>query len=67
MRHLHQNARAITRIHLRATRTAVIEIDEHLQPLRHDVVRFFPLHVSDEADATCVMLKPWVVESLLFW
>ena len=65
IRHLHQNARTVARIHLRATSAAVVEIDEHLQALRHDFMRLLPLHVSDKADAASVMLKPWIVKPLL--
>ena len=67
MRHLHQNTRAIARVHFRAARAAVVEIDEHLQTLRHDVVRLPPLHVSDKSDAACVMFKLRVVEPLFWW
>ena len=64
IRHLHENARTIARIHLRATSAAVVEIDEHLQALRHDFMRLLSLHVRDKADATRIVLKLRIIKPL---
>ena len=64
IRHLHQNARTVACIHLRPASAAVVEIDEHLKPLCDDVVRLLPLHVSDESDATRIVLKLRIIKPL---
>ncbi len=64
VRHLQQQAGAVTGVGLAAARAAVLEIDEELQALLDDVVRLLPLQVDDEADAARVLLVLRVVESL---
>ena len=42
----------------------MLEVDEDLQRLAHDVVRALALHVDDEADAAGVVLGARVVQTL---
>ncbi len=42
----------------------MLEIDQHLQRLAHDVVRARALHVHDEADAAGVVFRARVVQTL---
>ncbi len=43
---------------------AMVEIDEDLEPLRHDGVGLLALHIGDEADATGIVLIAGIVETL---
>jgi hypothetical protein len=43
------------------------EVDENLQTLSDDVVRFLALDVDHEADATGVVFVAGIVETLLDW
>ena len=65
MRHLQEDARAVTGVDLTAARAAVIEVLEDLDALLDDGVRFASLDVHDKADATSVMLELRVIEALL--
>jgi hypothetical protein len=56
IRHLHEDARAVTGIDLAAAGAAMQQIDQQLQRLLHDRMRPLPLYVHDEADATGVAL-----------
>jgi hypothetical protein len=64
-RHLHEDASTIAGIRLRPTGSPVIQINQHLEAIFHDLMRFFALHVRDEADATGVVLKLRIIEALL--
>jgi hypothetical protein len=44
----------------------MLQVDEDLQRLHHDIVGFLPLRVDDETDAACVVLVVGRVESLRF-
>ena len=63
VRRLDQDARAVARVLFHAG-TAMIEVLQNLQRIRHDLVRFFPLHMADKADAAGVMLIARIVETL---
>ena len=64
MRHLDENAGAVTGVGFAAGGATVIEIREHLKGVGDDLVRFAALHIDDEADAAGVMLEGGVVKSL---
>ena len=66
VRHLNQNARAVTRVHLAPARPAMIEIHEDRQRLLHDLVRTLSFHLANKPDAARVMFKLRIVKSLLF-
>jgi len=42
----------------------VLEIDQNLQGFLDDVVRPRALHVDDEADAACVVIRLRIVQTL---
>ena len=65
VRHLQENARAVTGVGLAAGGAAVIEVGEHLERIGDDLMRFPALHIDDEADAAGIMLKRGIVEALL--
>ena len=64
IRRLNQNARAVARVRFAAAGAAVLQIDQDLQRLAHDVVRARALHVHDEADATRVALVLRAIQTL---
>jgi hypothetical protein len=65
IRHLHQNAGAISRIGLAATGAAMVQIDQNRQGLLNDGMGTFPLHLAYESNATGVVFKLGIVEALL--
>lgn len=65
VRELNQDARAVARVRLAATRAAMVEVDENLDALLDDLVGLLALHVHDEADAAGIVLELRVVKSLL--
>ena len=65
MRHLHEDAGAVTRIDLAPTGAAVIQVLQDLDRLFDDAVRFAPFYVNDEANAARLMFELRVVEPLL--
>ena len=65
VRHLDQAAGAVAHQRVCPDRAPVVEIDQDLQPLGDDVVRFPALDIGDEADATGVVLVPRIIEALL--
>ncbi len=66
VRHLHQDAGAVTGVFLAAAGAAVIEVLQYRERLLDDLVRFFTLDIDDEADAAGIMLKARIVETLFF-
>ena len=56
VRHLHQDAGAVTGVRLAPAGTAVEQVDEQLQRLADDAVAFLALDVDDEADSAGVVL-----------
>jgi hypothetical protein len=58
-------ARAVAHQRIGADGAAMVEIDQDLQALAHDGVRFPPLDVGHEADAAGIVFVAWVVQSLL--
>ena len=63
--HLHEQAGAVAGLRIAAARAAVLEVHEHVDALRHDVVRLLAADVRDEADAAGVVLEGGIVEALL--
>src|SRR5689334_1283959 len=63
VRHLHQNARAVTGQRVAAASATMSEIDEDFQTLADNFVRFFPMHVHDEAHAAGIVFERRVVET----
>ena len=66
VRHLQQDTGAVTGIMLTADRTAVVQIGQDSQRLLHDIMGLFPLDIGDKTNTTGIMLKPGIVQSLLF-
>src|SRR3989344_6561765 len=65
MRHLDQDAGAITGVFLATAGAAMHEVAQHRQRLRDDLVRTTALHARHEADAAGVVLTGRIVETLL--
>ena len=63
IRHLNQNAGAVTRIGLAAAGAAMQQIDEDLEAARNHAVRGAPRDVDHEPDAACVVFVGRIVES----
>jgi len=64
IRHLEQDAGAVTRVGLGARGAAVLEVDQRGDRLLDDVPTTTTVHVDDERDATRVVLVRRVVEPL---
>jgi hypothetical protein len=64
MRHLDENARAVSRVDLAAACAAVVEVAEDLKSLLDEVVGFLPLDVGYKSDSAGIVFVPWVVQSL---
>ena len=56
VRNLNGQPRAVARLRIAAAGAAMGQVDEDLNPLQHDVVRFLPLDVDDKAHAASVAL-----------
>ena len=65
MGHLGDDARAIAGILFGSRCSAMLEIDEDLDTLGHDVVGFLALDMDDETDAAGVMLVRAVVQAFI--
>ncbi len=61
MRDLNGDARAIACFRIAATGAAVGQINENLNPLAYDVVRFLALNVHNKANAASIALIGRVV------
>ena len=64
VRNLDQYARAIAGLRIAAASAAVRQIDQNLDALQNDVVRFLAVDVGDKADAAGVVLVGRIVKSL---
>ena len=64
VRHLHEDARAVSGLFVAPARAAVREVDEDLQGLVNDIVGFCALQVADEAHAAGVALVARVIKPL---
>ena len=62
---LHEDAGTIARVLFAAAGTTVIEIDQHVQRLSHDLVGLGPLDVNDKPDPTRIVFVFGIVQSLL--
>jgi len=67
IRHLYEDAGAVSRIGLTAAGAAMVEVKEDRQRLADDLVGFFPFDIYHEADTTGIMFELRIVESLFFW
>ena len=63
MGNLHQNAASIPQLGVCADRAAMIEVEQNLQALLHDLMRLAVLDVGDEADAASVMAQRGVKQA----
>ena len=61
MRNLNRNARAITSLRVASTGAAMGQVDQDLNPLTHDVVRFLTLDVDYKANSTGIAFIGWIV------
>ena len=64
VRNLDQHAGAIAGFRIAAAGAAVRQVDENLDALDDDVVRFLALDVGDEADTAGIVFVARVVETL---
>src|SRR5699024_6276104 len=67
VRDLHEDAGAIARISLCTCRAAVLQIDQGLDALVHDVAGGASMHIRDECDTTGILFEFRVVEPLRAW
>ena len=64
VRHLDEDARAVTSIGLAASGTTVVEVGENLECVGDDFVRFPSLHIDNEADPAGIVFERGIVEAL---
>jgi len=64
VRGLEKNAGAVAGIVFAAAGATMVEVDEDLERLTDDVMRFAALNVNQETNAAGVMFELWVVEAL---
>ena len=64
VRHLDEDARAVTSIGLAASGTTVVEVGENLECVGDDFMRFPALHIDNEADAAGIVFERGIVEAL---
>src|SRR6185503_3074007 len=64
MRHLNQDAGAISGIGLGAFRAAMQHVDQNLKRLANDVVRLTALYVNNEPDAAAIVLELRIIQAL---
>jgi hypothetical protein len=64
VRHLDENARAVAGVDLGTRGAAVVEVAQHLERVRHDLVGLATVHIDHEAHAARLVLEPRIVEAL---
>ena len=64
VRHLDQDARAVTGVDLGTRGTAMVQVAEDLQTVGDHLVRLAAMHIDHEADATGLVLEERIVEAL---
>jgi hypothetical protein len=64
VRNLNEDARAVTGVHLGASRTSVIHVAKRSETVSDDLMAALALHVNDEVDAAGVVFESGVVETL---
>ena len=64
VRNLDQDARAIAGFRIAAAGAAMRQVDENLQTLDDNVVRFLTLDVGHEADPAGIVFVPGIVKAL---
>src|SRR5699024_3737519 len=67
VRDLHEDAGAIARISLCTCRAAMLQIDQGLDALVHDVAGSASMLIRDDCYTDRILLKIWVVQALLAW
>src|SRR5699024_5606111 len=67
VRDLHEDAGTSARISLCTCRAAMLQIDQSLDALVHDVAGSASMHIRDECDTTRILFKFRVVEPLRAW
>jgi hypothetical protein len=65
VRHLHQDAGAVARVDLATASAAMVEVLQNLDGVTQDGIRFAPLNIRDETEATGIVLVGWIVQALL--
>ena len=64
VRNLNQDAGAVACLRIAAASAAMRQIDQNLDALEDDVVRFPPVDIGDKADAAAIVLMLRVIETL---
>src|SRR5262249_27394496 len=64
VRHLHENAGAVSRVGFASTGATVLEIEQDLQSVLNNLMRFAVFQVGDKTHATGVVFILWIIESL---
>ena len=64
MRHLNGDARAVAGFRIAAARAPVRQIDQNLNALENDVVRFLAFDIGYKADPASIALVRRIVKSL---
>ena len=65
VRYLDHGARAVAHQRIGTDGATMVEVDQDLQPLAHDVMGFAALDVGHKADAARIVFVAWIVQSLL--
>jgi hypothetical protein len=63
VRHLDEDASAISGVRFTAACATVLEVDQHLEPARDDGVGTPACDVYDEPDATRIVFEGWIIET----
>ena len=64
VRNLNQNSGAVAGLRIAAARAAMRQVDQDLNALEDDVVRFAPGNIGHKADAAGIVLMLRVIETL---
>ena len=66
MRNLNENARPVAGKRIGANRTPVLQVQQDLQTILHDLVAFHAFDVGDQAEAAGIVLVGRMIETLGF-
>ena len=64
IRNLNKDSRTVTSVWFSTSRTAVLHVCESSETKRHDVTTADTFDIGNEGNATCVVFKPRVVETV---
>jgi hypothetical protein len=67
VRDLDQDAGSVAGLGVAAASAAVRQVDQNLNALDDNVVRFLAFDIGDEADTAGVAFLGWVIETLWLW